>query len=498
MRLAGRALEQNLLRDVTFAHKQLMEEFTQNVFRAGLPGRGASALPAAPATAVVVKIDGLESAVEAVVTTAASAASTVSPAAVAAAAEEVVPADVATAGAGAGALLPGLSGDPDLKELYQTSKTEVTRLNLEMRYMANECRRHLQGLSEQQAGMSKLLHILRVLSFVAALSAQDSAQELLSSEGEGSGYSSAGGSEANSEICSSTEIEVEHQVGSSDGNSRIDDDDDNNHGGVAYEDDDDDSCSKRDSRSRSSSGERSEGGRSSSGDHSEGGHSSGNREDGKGGVETATRVTVEGAAPPSTTTEAGAAPLLSLPKLLLPPPPTRGPGHLDPEPSAATETAAAGISSVVAIADASPLATVVTAVDGSIEYANSAWEQLCGYTLSEVRGLTCTVLQGPDTDLAAAEKFAQMLHAGHPTTMRVTNYTKGGAAFENNIAAFPVFGTSPAGCPGVDSRTITQQTSDGTALKRSRHENAPPPSSRCAMHFIAVMTSVGQCPIEAR
>lgn len=40
-----------------------------------------------------------------------------------------------------------------------------------------------------------------------------------------------------------------------------------------------------------------------------------------------------------------------------------------------------------------------------VVYANHAWEQLCGYTSSEMLGRSLRVLQGPATDHAAVERL---------------------------------------------------------------------------------------------
>jgi hypothetical protein len=40
-----------------------------------------------------------------------------------------------------------------------------------------------------------------------------------------------------------------------------------------------------------------------------------------------------------------------------------------------------------------------------ILHINEPWEKLCGFTVEEVKGKTCKVLQGPESDMEAANKL---------------------------------------------------------------------------------------------
>ena len=69
---------------------------------------------------------------------------------------------------------------------------------------------------------------------------------------------------------------------------------------------------------------------------------------------------------------------------------------------------------------------------------NKAWVNLCGYTLAEVKGKTCSILQGPDTDARTIAALNAKLLKGERADATVTNYKKGKHKFINNVTIIPL------------------------------------------------------------
>lgn len=68
-----------------------------------------------------------------------------------------------------------------------------------------------------------------------------------------------------------------------------------------------------------------------------------------------------------------------------------------------------------------------------IDYVNSAWEALCGYTNEEVVGCTLSCIQGNNTRSTTLSKISRHLDAKVDCSARLTNYKKNGESFENLI-----------------------------------------------------------------
>jgi PAS domain S-box-containing protein len=86
-------------------------------------------------------------------------------------------------------------------------------------------------------------------------------------------------------------------------------------------------------------------------------------------------------------------------------------------------------------------AMVLTDSQGRILHVNKPWRKLCGYSLSDVEGRSCAILQGPMTDLLAVRRCEQVYRKeGRPASMTVANYRKDGLMFNNCVTIVPIRG----------------------------------------------------------
>lgn len=71
---------------------------------------------------------------------------------------------------------------------------------------------------------------------------------------------------------------------------------------------------------------------------------------------------------------------------------------------------------------------------------NTAWEHLCGYSREECKGRSVgRVLQGPETDMSPVTAMIGKLLQGDQAGAILTNYTKEGRKFQNEIRVGPIF-----------------------------------------------------------
>lgn len=84
-------------------------------------------------------------------------------------------------------------------------------------------------------------------------------------------------------------------------------------------------------------------------------------------------------------------------------------------------------------------AVVVTGGDGRIEWVNSAFLDLCGYTMSEVQGRRPgRFLQGPATDREAVQRIRTAVARLDSCRETLVNYHKDGTPYSVEIAIAPV------------------------------------------------------------
>lgn len=69
-------------------------------------------------------------------------------------------------------------------------------------------------------------------------------------------------------------------------------------------------------------------------------------------------------------------------------------------------------------------ACVLSNIDKNIIYVNKAWENLCGYTQSEIQGKGFEIFQGEDTNQEACEDFVDALRDTGYAKMINTNYDR--------------------------------------------------------------------------
>lgn len=76
--------------------------------------------------------------------------------------------------------------------------------------------------------------------------------------------------------------------------------------------------------------------------------------------------------------------------------------------------------------------------DNPIVFCNEAFQELSGYSRSEIIGRNCRFLQGPDTDQAAIATVRSAIKAGHNIDIDLLNYRKDGSTFWNALYLSPV------------------------------------------------------------
>ena len=85
-------------------------------------------------------------------------------------------------------------------------------------------------------------------------------------------------------------------------------------------------------------------------------------------------------------------------------------------------------------------AMVLTDKDGKVIHCNKEWVELTGYSLSEVEGCDCKVLQGSMTNHAEIRRCSALQKLNKSSTMNVVNYRKDGSMFINNVTTVPIRG----------------------------------------------------------
>lgn len=83
---------------------------------------------------------------------------------------------------------------------------------------------------------------------------------------------------------------------------------------------------------------------------------------------------------------------------------------------------------------------VMTGPDGLVRWVNPAFTDLCGYSLEEVRGKKLgPILQGEETDPAAANRLRNAVHGYRPCKETLINYHKNGTPYRVEISFTPIF-----------------------------------------------------------
>jgi len=73
-----------------------------------------------------------------------------------------------------------------------------------------------------------------------------------------------------------------------------------------------------------------------------------------------------------------------------------------------------------------------------LQYVNSAFEDITGYSFAEIKGQNCRFLQGPDTDPDAVSDIRRAISREEPITTMLLNYRKDGTRFWNRLQLSPI------------------------------------------------------------
>jgi len=74
----------------------------------------------------------------------------------------------------------------------------------------------------------------------------------------------------------------------------------------------------------------------------------------------------------------------------------------------------------------------------SILAVNAQWEQLCGYSIDEVRGQTLAVLQGPNSNSSITKRIQIAAERNLASESVLINYNKNGEPFKNRLRIQPL------------------------------------------------------------
>jgi len=90
--------------------------------------------------------------------------------------------------------------------------------------------------------------------------------------------------------------------------------------------------------------------------------------------------------------------------------------------------------------DLMPDSAVLADAQRRVLYVNAAFTRLTGYTMEEVLGRSCSLLQGPGTDRRTSEEMRLALVEQHSFKGVLLNYRKDGGSFWNEVSITPVLG----------------------------------------------------------
>ncbi len=92
------------------------------------------------------------------------------------------------------------------------------------------------------------------------------------------------------------------------------------------------------------------------------------------------------------------------------------------------------------VADNTDNSVIITDANGLIEYVNTGFEKMTGYTLAEIKGKKPgSFLQGPETNQETKKKISQLLKEQKPIYEEILNYTKAGNTYWVSLAINPVW-----------------------------------------------------------
>lgn len=77
--------------------------------------------------------------------------------------------------------------------------------------------------------------------------------------------------------------------------------------------------------------------------------------------------------------------------------------------------------------------SLVADADRRTIYCNAAFTEMTGYSLRDLFGQSCAILQGPETDPTTVEMIRAALQSGTTFNGRILNYRRDGSAFWNGL-----------------------------------------------------------------
>lgn len=80
-----------------------------------------------------------------------------------------------------------------------------------------------------------------------------------------------------------------------------------------------------------------------------------------------------------------------------------------------------------------------TLPDDPIVFCNEAFENLTGYSASEIIGRNCRFLQGPETDTGQIVRIREALRSEQVAVVEILNYRKDGSKFWNALHLGPIY-----------------------------------------------------------
>ncbi len=96
---------------------------------------------------------------------------------------------------------------------------------------------------------------------------------------------------------------------------------------------------------------------------------------------------------------------------------------------------------------AEPEAVVVTGPDGTIQWVNAAFTDLCGFTLEELKGKKPGgLLQGSETDQSSVERIRASLRDVRACRETLVNYHKDGSRYVVDVRIAPVLDDASRPC----------------------------------------------------
>ena len=75
-------------------------------------------------------------------------------------------------------------------------------------------------------------------------------------------------------------------------------------------------------------------------------------------------------------------------------------------------------------------------------FVSKPFEAHTGYASHEVIGRNLSLLQGPETEQKAVERFSELIRNGEPGVVTITNYRKDGTKFVHACEMRPIFGAA--------------------------------------------------------